>query len=48
MLEKQVGLLNGELKALKTVNDMLKEGFQIDASLSSFSANQKEAGKRKH
>ena len=27
MLEKQVGLLNGELKALKTVNDMLKEGF---------------------
>ena len=48
MLEKQVGLLNGELKALKTVNDMLKEGFQIDTSSSPFSANQKEAGKRKH
>ena len=38
MLEKQVGLLNGELKALKTVNDMLKEGFsnwcQLDHDLS--------------
>ena len=44
MLEKQVGLLDSELKALKTVNDMLKEGFQIDVSSSTFSANQKEAG----
>ena len=48
MLEKQVGLLNGELKALKTVNDMLKEGFPIDAISITISANQKEAEKRKH
>ena len=27
MLEKQVGLLNGELKALKSVNDMLKKSL---------------------
>ena len=43
MLEKQVGLLTGELKALKTVNDMLKEGFPINTSSSPFSANQREA-----
>ena len=27
MLEKQVGLLNCELQALKTVNDMLKKNL---------------------
>ena len=42
MLEKQVGLLTGELKALKTVNDMLKESFQTDAWFS-ISQSEREA-----